>query len=115
MKPSGTGPFKFDYWLRNTRLDVIGVRLKRNDNYYEGRPYLGAVEFSPYFTVNHFLKKEIDSVPVLSEKLLKSNFQIFQDGPLHQMFLGKSCNIPPFDDPKVRRAISYGINKEKIV
>jgi len=114
MKPSGTGPFKFDYWLRNTRLDVIGVRLKRNDSYYEGRPYLEAVEFSPHFTVNHFLNRQIESIPVVSEKLLKSNFQIFQDGPLNQMFLGMSCNIPPFDDPEVRRAISYGINKEKI-
>ncbi len=114
MKPSGTGPFKFDYWLRNTRLDIIGVRLKRNDNYYDGRPYLGAVEFSPHFTVNHFLNRQIESVPVVSEKLLKSNFQIFQDGPLNQMFLGMSCNIFPFDDPVVRRAISYGINKEKI-
>lgn len=114
-KPSGTGPFVFDYWIRDTRLKVSGVRLKRNDKYFDGMPFLEAVEFCPLYTLDHFLEGEIDSIPVVSEKLLKADYQIIQDGSLQQVFLGISCHIPPLDNPIVRRAISHGINKDEIV
>ncbi|HPN17749.1 MAG TPA: ABC transporter substrate-binding protein, partial [Candidatus Aminicenantes bacterium] len=29
-RPVGTGPFKFDGWIRSPRLDIVGVRLARN-------------------------------------------------------------------------------------
>ena len=113
-KPSGTGPFMFDYWVRTTRLDIAGVRLKRNEEYFGAKPRLEVVEFCPLFTLDNFLKGEIESIPVLSDKLLKSGYQIFQDGSLHQIFLGMSCHIPPFDRPMVRKAISYALNKRDI-
>lgn len=114
LKPSGTGPFKFDYWLRTSQLDIVGVRLKRNEEYFGGRPYLGAVEFCPLFTLDHFLNREIDSIPVLSEKLLTPNVQIFQDGLLQPIFLGMSCHIPPLNRAIVRKAILHSFNKREI-
>ena len=112
--PSGTGPFMYDYWIRDTRLNIVGVRLKRNEEYFLGRPYLKAVEFCPRFTLDHFLDREIDSIPVLSEKLLTLKYQVFQDGSLQSTFLGMSCHIPPLDNPAVRRALSFAINKREI-
>jgi ABC-type transport system substrate-binding protein len=114
QRPSGTGPFKFDYWLRTTQLDIVGIRLKRNESYFDGKPYLGAVEFCPLFTLDHFMNREIDSIPVMSESLLTQNFQIFQDGQLHPIFLGMSCHIPPLDRAAVRKAISRSFNKSEI-
>lgn len=114
LKPLGTGPFKFDYWLRTPKLDIVGIRLKRNEEYFDGRPYLEAVEFCPLFTLDHFLNKEIDSIPVVSEKLLTPDFQIFQDGLLHPIFLGMSCHIPPLDRVVVRKAILLALNKREI-
>jgi ABC-type transport system substrate-binding protein len=114
FKPSGTGPFVFDSWLRNTRLDIIGVRLVRNAEYFGGKPYLQGIEFSPLFTLEHFLAGEIESIPVLSEKLLRSNYQIFENGLLHPVFLGMSCHIPPFNQAPVRKAIAFAINKGEI-
>jgi ABC-type transport system substrate-binding protein len=114
FKPSGTGPFVFDSWLRNTRLDIIGVKLVRNAEYFGGKPYLEGIEFSPSFTLEHFLDEEIESIPVLSEKLLRSNYQIFENGLLHPVFLGMSCHIPPFDRAPVRKAIAFAINKGEI-
>lgn len=114
-KPSGTGPFVYDSWIRDTRLNVVGVRLERNDEYFGGKPYLDGVEFCPQFTLDHFLNGEIESIPVLSEGLLKSNYQVFEDGLLYTMFLGMSCNIPPFDSPAARKAILHAVNKEEVV
>ncbi len=115
LKPIGTGPFQFDHWVRDTKLNEVGVRLKRNDNYFKKRPYLDAIEFCPLYNLDHFMDNQIDSIPVLSERLLGSKYQIFKDGSLHQVFLGMSCHIPPLDNPAIRRAILAGINKRAIV
>lgn len=115
MKPSGTGPFIFDHWLRDTRLNVVGVRLKRNSQYFKGMPFLEALEFCPHFTLDNFLKEEIDSMPVLSDRLLRSNYPIFNDGSLHTIFLGMSCHMAPLDNVYFRNAIAFGIDKKEIV
>jgi ABC-type transport system substrate-binding protein len=114
-KPIGTGPFQFDYWVRDTRLNEVGVRLKRNDNYFQKRPYLDALEFCPFYTLDHFMNGEIDSIPVLSDRLLGSKYQIFMDGSLQMVFLGMSCHLPPLNNPEVRRAILAGIKKEDVI
>jgi ABC-type transport system substrate-binding protein len=115
LKPVGTGPFKFDYWLRDTRLNEVGVRMVRNEEYFMGKPYLDALEFCPLYNLDHFVNEEIDSLPVLSERLLRSRYRIFRDGSLRCASLGMSCRIPPLDRPAVRRAIGAGIDKKKLV
>ena len=114
-KPSGTGPFQFDYWIRDTRLNIVGIRLKRNENYFLGKPYLEAVEFCPFFTLDNFLNKEIDIIPVLSEKVLKGNYPIIGIDRLSITYLGFSCKRPPFNDKEVRRAISRILNKKELI
>ncbi len=113
--PSGTGPFVFDHWIRDTRLNRAGVRFKRFDRYYKGSPRLEIIEFCPYYTLRQFLDGEIDSIPVLSERLLESEFQIFLDGMLYPVFLGLSCHIPPLDNLEVRKALAYGVDKSEII
>ncbi len=110
-RPIGTGPFAYDSLILDPQGDAVGVRLKRNGQYFRGSPYLEAVEFSPYFTLEHFMNGEIDSFPVTSDRLLTPEYQVFQDGSLHPIFLGMSCHIPPLDRPIVRKAIKYGIDK----
>jgi len=114
-KPSGTGAFKFSYWMRSPQLDIVGIRLERNDEYFRGKPYLDAVEFSPYFTLDHFLNREIDMIPVLSEKLLNTECQIIEGGFFNLIFLGMSCHIPPLNRMSVRKSIFHGINKRQLV
>jgi ABC-type transport system substrate-binding protein len=115
LKPIGTGPFQFDHWVRDTRLNEVGVRMKRNDNYFKKRPYLEAIEFCPLYNLDHFMANQIDSIPVLSDRLLGSKYQIFKDGSLHQVFLGMSCHIPPLNNPAIRRAILVGLDKRAIL
>lgn len=114
LKPMGTGPFKFDYWVRDNRLNEVGVRLIRNEDYFQQIPYLDALEFCPLYTLDHFIDGEIDCIPVLSERLRRPRYQIFHDGSLLTAFLGMSCHRPPLDNPAVRRAIQTGIDKQAI-
>jgi ABC-type transport system substrate-binding protein len=114
-RPIGTGPFVFDSWIRNARLDIIGIRLKRNKNYFLKPPYVSMIEFCPFFTLDQFVNQEIDSIPVLSEKLLNNHFQIFVDGSVNVFFLGMSCHLPPFDRKKVRQAISLVIDRQDLI
>ncbi|MBM3284728.1 MAG: ABC transporter substrate-binding protein, partial [Candidatus Aminicenantes bacterium] len=114
QKPSGTGPFKFAYWLRSPRLDIVGVRLERNEGYFGKKPYLEAVEFSPYFTLDHFLDREVDIIPYISEKLSQMDCQVLENESFTTVFLALSCHIPPLDRPAVRRAISLAIDKKEL-
>jgi ABC-type transport system substrate-binding protein len=114
-RPSGTGPFMFDFWVRTTKLEIAGIRLKRNTDYFEGQPYLDAIEFCSLFTIDHFYNREIDAIPILSRRLLDSKFLLFEDGPLTHYFLGMSCQISPLNRASVRKAISYGFDKQAIV
>lgn len=114
-RPSGTGPFKFDFWVRTTKLDIAGIRLKRNPDYFAGQPYLDGIEFCSLFTLDHFTNREIDAIPILSKRLLDSEYQLFEDGPMTHYFLGLSCRIPPLNRASVRKAISYGFDKLAIV
>jgi len=115
MNPSGTGPFVFDYWLRDNRLNTVGVRLKRNENYFLEKSYLEAVEFCPLYRLDHFLNEEIDSIPLISPRLLDSKYQVFEDGSFNLGFLGMSCRISPLDRPEIRKAVSLGINSKEII
>lgn len=114
FKPSGTGPFKFAYWLRSPRLDIVGVRLERNNAYFGNMPYLDAIEFSPYYTLDHFLGREIDIIPYISERLSEMDCQVLENESFSTMFLGLSCHIPPLNRSAVRKAISLGIDKKEV-
>ena len=115
LNPSGTGPFAFEYWLRDTRLDLVGVRLKRNEGYFMGKPYLEAVEFCPLYNRDHFFWGEIDAIPLVSPSLLDSKHKVFEDSSINTAFLGMSCHIAPFDRPETRKAVGLGIGKEEII
>ena len=115
LKPSGTGAFVFDYWVRDNKLNEVGVRMKRNEEYFRKKPFLDALEFCPLYTLDHFMDGEIDCIPVLSGRLSRSKYRIFHDGSLQTMFLGMSCHIPPLDIPEVRKAIQAGIDKKTLV
>jgi ABC-type transport system substrate-binding protein len=114
FRPSGTGPFKFAYWLRSPKLDIVGVRLERNNDYFGKRPYLEAIEFSPHYTLEHFLEKEIDIIPYISKRLSETDCQVLENESVSTEFLGMSGHIWPLNRPAVRRAISLGIDKKDV-
>lgn len=120
QKPVGTGPFKFDEWLRTSDpaagppWQILGVRLRRNEAYFGRRAYLAAIEYSPHFTDEQFLAGQVHLVSVTSDKMLRGDYPVLENNTLKSYFLAFSCDLPPLDRPEVRRAIALAIDKNRL-
>ncbi|MDD8020030.1 MAG: ABC transporter substrate-binding protein [Acidobacteriota bacterium] len=113
-RPVGAGPFKFNYWLRNSKLNVIGISLSRNEQYFSRKPYLSGIEISPYFLLESFFRDEVQIVPYSSHRISKSSYQVLESNSLQVSYLIFSCHLPPFDQPEVRRLLGQVIEKSKL-
>jgi oligopeptide transport system substrate-binding protein len=121
--PLGTGPFVFDHWTPGQE-----IVLKRNPDYWEeGKPYLDelhyALSYSPEIA---FLKLQRGEVDVLGDYLPTPDIPIVKANPalsknLHTMtkmgtqYLFMNVTKKPFDNLKVRQAISWAVNRERLV
>jgi ABC-type transport system substrate-binding protein len=117
--PVGTGPFEFAYWIQGPKfgprdLDILGVRLERNVRYFGKKPYLDALEYSPYFRDDDFESGDVHIIPVTSDSLLHKHFQVLENSSLRSALLALSCHVPPLDRPEVRRALALGLNKSAL-
>jgi len=122
-KPVGTGPFK----LADFRMNE-GIKLVKNPDYWKpGRPYLDAIEFSiiPDRSTRmlSFVAGKFDmTFPAdVTVPLLKN---IKRDAPQAQCTMrasGVSTNlivnreVPPFDDPRIRRAMALTLDREAFI
>jgi peptide/nickel transport system substrate-binding protein len=119
-KPIGTGPFKLVEFKMNE-----GIKLVKNPNYWKpGRPYLDGIEYTIIadrstrmlsFVAGKF---DMTFVADVTVPLLKN---ILKDAPNAQCTMratGVSTNLivnrekPPFDDPKIRRAMALTLDRQ---
>ena len=114
QKPVGTGPYKYAEWIRSPRLDIRGVRLERNPYYFGKKPYLSAIEYSPYYTDDQFEEGSVHMISVTSERILRKRYQILENNTLKTFFLALSCDIPPLNQPEVRKALTLGLDKARL-
>ncbi len=117
---NGTGPFKFVEWV-----DDQYVKLVRNDDYYGEKAKLDAVEYKIIADENtaflEFKAGNIDytTIPVGKVKAteqdpeLKDN--VISTPLLALYYYGMNVQIEPFkDNPKLREAMNYAIDKQNI-
>jgi len=114
QKPVGTGPYKYAEWIRSPRLDIRGVRLERNPYYFGKKPYLSAIEYSPYYTDDQFEEGSVHLISVTSERILRRGYQILENNTLKTFFLAMSCDTPPLNQPGVRKALTLGLDKTRL-
>lgn len=119
LNPVGSGPFKFKEWALGR------IVLEKNPDYWEeGKPYLDSVVFSlvPDATtaLPRLLTRELDAIDQLSSfdirALERDESLVFVPSPgARWISLHMITTSPPFDDVRVRQAIAYGLDRNKIV
>lgn len=118
--PMGTGPFKFDRWVTDGF-----VQLSKFDEYHvAGQPRLAGLKFN---IVPESATREagiasgtyrfLPVVDAVSAKTLEknSNVQLLRTNDLGYSLVGMNVSRPPFDNPKVREALNYALDRDEIV
>ncbi|MFL4995222.1 MAG: ABC transporter substrate-binding protein [Microvirga sp.] len=118
--PVGTGPFKFQEWQPNGF-----ILLTKNETYWDkGMPKLAGLKFNivPESATRqvglsngqYALLPNIDAATALQLKG-KPNVKLSETMDLAYTLIGMNVSKPPFDNPKVREAVNYAINRQEIV
>ncbi|MER1765683.1 peptide ABC transporter substrate-binding protein SapA [Proteus mirabilis] len=118
-KPVGSGPFYLDEFQPGQF-----VRLLRNEQYWKGQPKMQQVVIDTGAggtgRISKLLTGECDVLAYPAASQLK----VLRDDPRLRLTLRSGMNIaylafntnkPPFNDLKVRQAIAYAINNERLM
>jgi peptide/nickel transport system substrate-binding protein/oligopeptide transport system substrate-binding protein len=119
-QPVGTGPFKFVEWVRDKQ-----ITLAANPDYFEGRPYLDRLEYRIFVgnvldrMLAEFERGNLEDAEVPARerpRLLNGRrYQFVQRPILGVTFLGINTTQKPLDDPRIRQAINYAIDRRTIM
>ena len=118
-QPNGTGPFKLaEYDVGQT------IRLTRNDGYHLGPPHLDEVQLilSGGSSMLMYENDEIHLTGVgladldrVRDPASPLNAELHRAPPAFSVYyIGMNVNEPPFDDPKLRRALNLAIDRQAI-
>ena len=121
QKPIGTGPFRFLSLVKDREL-----RLARWDSYWGPKPDFGLLVFVPYTLpdeaeqlmrlgkvdivseINPTLAKQLEAKPI-------KGFSIEHlPGPALR-YIGINTRIKPFNNPKLRQAISLAVDRQLLI
>ncbi|MCV0397951.1 MAG: ABC transporter substrate-binding protein [Rhizobiaceae bacterium] len=118
--PVGTGPFKFDNWARGS-----SVTISKNPDYWGEPAMLEKAEFrfipDVAASVPALLSEDVHAFPnmqagdALAQIEADPRFEVVIGSTEGETILSINNGKPPFDDLKVRQAISYALNREEII
>jgi peptide/nickel transport system substrate-binding protein len=119
-KPIGSGPFKFvSYEPRNA------IKFVRNDNYFEtGKPYFDSMEYQLIGDITALTTAVLsgqvnfsNEIPPKDWNRVKANKSLVAqtlEGSRFNWLLPNNSH-KPFDDVRVRQAVSYALNRASLV
>ncbi len=118
--PVGTGPFKLEEWVRDSK-----VVFSKNDDYWmKGLPKLDKVILhiipETSVVVQGLISGQIDVVYIVDSDdipMLEASPDVTLKENLTSLIMVMPMNTskPPLDDIRVRQAINYAIDKQKIL
>ncbi|MFE0015429.1 ABC transporter substrate-binding protein [Mesorhizobium sp. NPDC059054] len=119
-KPIGTGPFKFQNWAKGS-----SVTLVKSDNYWGEPVYLDKAEFrfipDASAAVPAMLSGDVQAFPnmptsdSLSQFQSDPRFKVVVGSTEGETILAMNNGKPPFDQLKVRQAVSYALDRKAII
>jgi peptide/nickel transport system substrate-binding protein len=122
--PVGTGPFKFGEYKPNEYIKVT-----RNPNYWKkGRPYLDGIEYTIIRNLSTavlaFVSGKFDmtfryslTVPLfnnVTSQLPQAICELTPDGGINRNLI-VNRDVPPFDNPDLRRAMALSLDRQAFV
>ncbi len=117
--PVGTGPFKFDSWTRGDKLTLV-----RNDDYWGDKAHIEKLIFRPIADNAARLQAlqagEIQGYDLVEPQDIDtikgdSNLQVLDRPAFNVAYVGINQDYAPLDNPKVRQAIAYGLDRQAVV
>lgn len=118
--PSGTGPFVLKEWRHNQYL-----KLEARDDYFEGKPKIKGIVYKiipeDLTAVAEFESGNIDVITIPASEFKRytesSEWKnlISRAPGINTYYLGFNCERPPFDNPVLRKAVSYAIDTKKML
>ena len=120
--PVGTGPFKFDHWIKDKELV-----LKANKEYFRGAPRFETIDFKVILESSERLLQitkggmdaDLSSTGITLEDFasLERNpdVHVYKQHGLSVEFLALNLQKPPLNDSRVREAIAYAIDYDAII
>jgi ABC-type transport system substrate-binding protein len=116
---SGSGPYKAVYWKKD--LEVV---LERNDDYWGPKGRIRRIVYRPIpEAASRVIALETGAADVITHippaelrRLEQSSAVTILKGPsIGAQQFRFHCQRKPFDDPRVRQAVSYAVNRRAIV
>lgn len=117
--PMGTGPFVYDSWTRGD-----SIVMKANKDYWKGAAAFDTLRLRVITeSATRTIEIEAGGVDIIMN-VLQSDVTSLEDNPnvnvirttgAGNTWIGFNCTSEPFNEPKVRQAIAYAIDKEAIV
>jgi peptide/nickel transport system substrate-binding protein len=115
--PVGTGPFKLESYTPGDKLV-----LARNDAYWGAKAKLDKVIFKPIAdgparrqALQSGDIQGYDFVDPGDVETLKGDYNVMQRPAFNVGYVGFNQKVKPFDNPKIRQAIAYALNREALV
>lgn len=116
--PIGSGPWKLDSADANT-----GLRLSANSSYNGSKKAKakkmvwntsteGATRIAD---LQSGRVQAIEAVPYINVEQVKGKYDVEARPAFNQLFLMFNCSAKPFDDKRVRQALHYAIDADKVV
>jgi peptide/nickel transport system substrate-binding protein len=118
MHPTGTGPYKFERWVKGGEFVT-----KVNESYWGGRSWMNQAIWrtttDDTVRLQQLLNGEIDATLGLDAKDIgrvraDKRFQVITGTLLNTMNSLMNTKRPPFDKLEARQAVQFAINKENI-
>lgn len=124
FRPIGTGAFRFHSWDRGH-----SIILSKNNDYFREKARIDILRFRIYsndqwdLIFSDFEKGLLDQAIIPRNKYdeivanphYTQNYQFISRPGLNLVYLGMNETVPPFNDVRVRQAISYAVDTETIV
>lgn len=119
MAPIGTGPFKFEEWVKGQKLVFV-----RNDEYWGSAPKLKKVVLRviPDHQVRAMALEagEIDvtsylPIQAISQLRERPDFVLYEEADPCMNWIGLNTHKEPFNDVRVRKAINHAIDVNGII